>query len=126
MGPGNEPRPRGSQEDHGFGDVFGLNPEDIQQVPGSGNVLGVWVYNDVTYAFRNNAAGTAACMYKASGTGWQLVTTPTLLPGGKYECVNANFGGTAAMKKMYGCDSVNKAFQFDGTTFTQQIGRAHV
>jgi hypothetical protein len=92
---------------------------DIQKVPGSGRVLGVWMYNDVKYAFRNNAGGTAALMYKATSTGWTLVTTPTLAPGGSYEFVNANFGGSAAMKKMYGCDGVNKAFMFDGTTFTQ-------
>jgi hypothetical protein len=92
---------------------------DIGPVPGSGQVLGVWMYNDVVYAFRNTADGTAAKMYKATGTGWQLVTTPTLAPGGHYEFVNANFGGTTAMQKMFGCDSVNKAFMFDGTTFTQ-------
>lgn len=92
---------------------------DIGPVPGSGQILGVWMYNNVVYAFRNNTAGTAALMYKATGAGWVLVTTPALLPGGAYQFVNANFGGTAAMQKMFGCDSVNKAFQFDGTTFTQ-------
>jgi hypothetical protein len=92
---------------------------DIQKVPGSGRVLGVWMYNDVKYAFRNNAGGTAALMYKATSTGWTVVTTPALAPGGHYEFVNANFGGSAAMKKMFGCDGVNKAFMFDGTTFTQ-------
>lgn len=97
-------------------DIYRL---DIGVVPGSGAVLGVWLYNDVVYAFRNNAGGTAANMYKATGAGWVLVTTPTLLPGGKYEFVTANFGGTTGTKCMYGCDSVNKAFQFDGTTFTQ-------
>lgn len=93
--------------------------QDVQKVPGSGPVLGVWMYNDVVYAFRNNAGGTAALMYKGTSTGWVLVTTPALLPGGKYEFVTANFGGTTALKKMFGCDSVNKAFMFDGTTFTQ-------
>jgi hypothetical protein len=93
---------------------------DIQKVPGSGRVLGVWMYNDVKYAFRNTVDGSAAKMYKATSTGWtEVVTGVTLAPGGAYEFVNANFGGSAAMKKMYGCDGVNKAFQFDGTTFTQ-------
>lgn len=46
--------------------------EDIAAVPGSGDILGVWVYNDVTYAFRNNAGGTAAAMYKSSASGWTL------------------------------------------------------
>ncbi|NUX58653.1 hypothetical protein [Paraburkholderia youngii] len=91
----------------------------IGVVPGSGQVLGVWVYNDTVYAFRNNVAGTAANMYKATVNGWALVTTPTLQPGGHYEFVNANFGGSAQTMMMFGCDSVNKAFQFDGTTFTQ-------
>jgi hypothetical protein len=92
---------------------------DIGPVPGSGQVLGVWMYGDVVYAFRNTVDGTAAKMYRASATGWQLIATPTLAPGGHYEFVNANFGGTTAMQKMFGCDSVNKAFMFDGTTFTQ-------
>lgn len=42
----------------------------IQVVPGSGKITGVWVYNDVLYAFRNNAAGTAGDMYKATSSGW--------------------------------------------------------
>uniref|UniRef100_A0A6H1ZY33 Uncharacterized protein n=1 Tax=viral metagenome TaxID=1070528 RepID=A0A6H1ZY33_9ZZZZ len=44
--------------------------DDIQAVPGSGNVLGVWQFGDVKYAFRNNAAGTATVMHKSSATGW--------------------------------------------------------
>jgi hypothetical protein len=92
---------------------------DIQRVPGSGPVLGVWMYMDVVYAFRNNVGGTAAVMWKSTIAGWVTVTTPTLLPGGKYEFVNANFGGTSAMMKMFGCDATNKAFSWDGTTFTQ-------
>ena len=43
---------------------------DIGAVPGSGNILGVWVYNGIVYAFRNNAGGTATAMYKSSSTGW--------------------------------------------------------
>lgn len=92
---------------------------DILVVPGSGPILGVWMYNDITYAFRNNAGGTAAVMYKATGSGWTLVTTPALSPGGRYEFCNGNFGGTSALLKMFGCDGVNKGFSFDGTTFTQ-------
>ena len=45
----------------------------ITVVPGSGAIRGVWVYNGVTYAFRNNAGGTATAMYKSSSTGWTLV-----------------------------------------------------
>jgi len=43
---------------------------DISAVPGSGSVTGVVRYNDVTYAFRNNAGGTATDIYKSSAAGW--------------------------------------------------------
>lgn len=44
---------------------------DIGEVPGSGPILGVWVYNDEVYAFRNNAFGIQAVgMYKATNAGW--------------------------------------------------------
>ena len=93
--------------------------QDIQAVPGSGSILGVALYNGVVYAWRNNTAGTEARMYRSSNTGWQLVTTPVLAPDGRYETVVANFGGGTANYKLYGCDGKNKAFMFDGTTFTQ-------
>lgn len=50
---------------------------DIGQVPGSGSIRGVWVYNDVVYAFRDNVGATAGLMYKATASGWQLVTFGT-------------------------------------------------
>jgi len=88
-------------------------------VTGSGDILGVWEYNDVVYVFRNNAAGTACVMHKATSSGWTVVTTPTLVDSGNFEFVNHNFTGSSATEKMYGVDGKNKAFQFDGTTFTQ-------
>jgi len=42
----------------------------IGAVPGSGGILGIWEFNGVTYAFRNNAGGTAAVMHKATAAGW--------------------------------------------------------
>lgn len=47
--------------------------DDIAAVPGSGSILGVWSYNDIVYAFRNNAGGTAVDMYKSSSSGWVQV-----------------------------------------------------
>lgn len=167
----------------------------IAAVPGSGKILGVNLYNDVVYAFRNNAGGTAAAMYKSTAGGWSLVsfgrelkfttgnaavaegatltgatsgasavvtrqalesgtyagTTAagtfvfasvtglfqngenlqvggvtkavangadaaiTLQPNGRFEFVNANFTGSTNTKRMYWCDGVNRAFEFDGT-----------
>jgi hypothetical protein len=88
----------------------------IQAVPGDGAIRGVWFYNDVVYAFRNNVGQSECQMYKSSGSGWVLVSTPTLQPTGRYSFTNYNFGSGL---RMYGCDGKNKAFQFDGTTFTQ-------
>lgn len=53
---------------------------DIAAVPGSGNILGVVRHNDVTYAFRNNAGGTAADIYKSSAAGWANVPLYYELP----------------------------------------------
>ncbi len=47
---------------------------DIDEVPGSGQILGLGYYNDKVYAFRNNAGGTAADMYASSSSGWVQVT----------------------------------------------------
>ena len=170
----------------------------IQAVPGSGNILGVALYKGDVYAWRNNAAGTAAVMHKATASGWTTVsfgrelvftngvvdvpegstvtgqtsgatgvvartvlqagswggttlasgrlilssttgtfqtgenlrigstvhahaggaaTQITLVPGGRYETVVGNFGGGDANYRLYGCDSQNRAFEFDGTVF---------
>ena len=46
-------------------------------------------------------------------------TAITLLPGGRYEFVNANFTGSTDTFRMYGCDGVNLAFEFDGDVFVR-------
>lgn len=48
--------------------------DDILAVPGSGIIRGIWMLNDVKYAFRNNAGGTACAMYKSTAGGWALVS----------------------------------------------------
>lgn len=91
----------------------------ITPIPGSGPVRGVWYFKDTAYGFRDNSAGDECIMYKSTASGWVAVSTPTLLPGGRYEFVNANFLALTTTKAFYGCDGKNKAFSFDGTTFTQ-------
>lgn len=49
----------------------------------------------------------------AGGAATQIV----LSPNGRYECVVGNFGGGDANYRLYGCDGVNRAFEFDGTVF---------
>lgn len=46
---------------------------DITAVPGSGSILGVALFNDVRYAFRANAGGTAVDLYKSTSSGWSQV-----------------------------------------------------
>jgi len=168
---------------------------DIAAVPGSGRILGIMMLSDVKYAFRNNAGGTAAALYKSSSSGWTAValgrelsftsggtyevvegntitgaisgatavitrvslesgswaagtaagrfifasqtgtfqaenlnvgatlnvatiagdsTAIALLPSGRYEVDYYNFG---TAKRAYGCDGVNRGFEFDGTVF---------
>lgn len=168
----------------------------IQTVPGSGQIRGIAVLNDIVYAFRDNAGGTAGAIYKATSSGWTAVSlgvelqfdagsgeifvgntltgatsgatgvvTAILLrtgtwggtgvgtvvfasvtgtfqnnenlqvggltkavadgansaitraAGGRVETFNYNFTGTASTQKMYGADGVNKAWEFDGTTY---------
>ena len=60
----------------------------IAAVPGAGPVRGVWVYNDVVYAFRNNAANNACVMFKGTAAGWVAVdlgATLAFTSGGTYE-----------------------------------------
>lgn len=39
----------------------------------------------------------------------------SLLPLGRFEFINENFYGSASTARMYGCDGVNKAFEWDNT-----------
>ena len=44
-------------------------------------------------------------------------TAITLAASGRYETVTENFGGSVNTKRVYGCDGVNRGFEFDGTVF---------
>lgn len=91
----------------------------IGPVPGNGPVRGVHLYKGEAYAFRNTEDDLACKMYKASASGWQEITTPTLNPNGRYELINYNFEGSASSVVMMGVDGENHAFIYDGSTFTQ-------
>lgn len=172
--------------------------DDIAAVTGSGRILGLWMLDDVVYAFRNNAGGTAAALYKSTASGWSAValgrelsftsggtyeilegdtitgatsaatavitrvvletgswgagtaagrlifasdtgtfqaenlnvganlnvatiaddsSAITLLPDGRYEMITHNFGGEAGEDRIYGCDGINRGFEFDGAIF---------
>lgn len=46
---------------------------DIQAMPGSGAVRGVWMFKGVLYGFRDNVGATACLMYKATASGWSAI-----------------------------------------------------
>jgi len=60
-----------------------------------------------------SAGGTATCNAGLSGGLVQALIT--FQPGGRVQTDIANFG-TGSTKKIYGCDNVNRGFEFDGTT----------
>jgi hypothetical protein len=64
----------------------------------------------------NFAAGAAAISGGATVTLSGVQTAITLTAGGRFEFEKANFSGQLITRRIYGCDGVNKAFEFDGTT----------
>lgn len=92
----------------------------IEQVPGAGPIRGTWIYKGEVYAFRDNAAQDACAMFKATPGGWSEISTGvTLNPGGRYQFLNYNFQAGADEQVMIGTDGENKAFVWNGSTFTQ-------
>lgn len=69
-----------------------------------------------TIAGGNFAAGAATATGGCTMTLSGVQTAITLAVGGRFEFVNFNFTGSADTLRMYGCDGVNRAFDFDGTT----------
>ena len=50
-------------------------------------------------------------------TSTSLATQITILPGGRYETRAYNFSGSLDTRRLYGCDGVNRGFEFDGDTY---------
>lgn len=75
--------------------------------------VGTLVFDTIAGAFTSGEALRVGGVTKATSS---TASTPiALLPGGKFQFDNNNFGGSAATFRMYGCDGVNPAFDFDGT-----------
>lgn len=110
-----QPEPTDAEDAVEMGQRRGL----ILPLPGGGPVRGLTVYKGIVYGFRDTEDGTECRMYKSSSTGWELITTPVLLPGGRYDIKAYNFKATGTSEIIYGADGVNPAFVFDGTTLTQ-------
>ena len=64
----------------------------------------------------NFAAGAATTTSGATVTLSGIQTAITLAIGGRFEFEKCNFSGQAITRRIYGCDGVNPAFEFDGDT----------
>jgi len=92
----------------------------ITEVPGTGAVLSVHIFEGDVYAFRNKVGGATAGMYVATATGWDEIDTSgdPLDPNGNYKFVNYNFTGDPDDFSMFWVDGVNQARSYDGSTVT--------
>lgn len=105
----------------GYRRINGYVLYDGSEVPvpvdGSGDIRGLFIYKDELYAIRDNVNGSAGVIWKESPSGWVEINN-SLPPGGHYEFVINNFYGASDNIRVYGVNSVGKAFMFDGTTVT--------
>jgi hypothetical protein len=64
----------------------------------------------------NFAAGAATTTSGAAVTLSDVQKPISMVAGGRFEFVKCNFSGQLITRRIYGCDGVNKAFEFDGET----------
>jgi len=83
---------------------------------GGGNAVGILTFAGITSGpFQNGENLQVSAATKAVASADSIAIT--LSPGGRYQFQNYNFSGSSGSEKMYGCDSVNYGFEFDGTTY---------
>jgi len=87
----------------------------VQSGAWGSNAAGILVFQSITGTFQAGEGLKVGGTSQATCGGAQ--TAITLNPGGKFEFVNANFYGSLSTYRMYGCDGINRAFEFDGTVF---------
>ena len=82
---------------------------------------GRFIVTNVTGTWTNNAADTIRVgiidIAVVDSPTSNPVTQITILQGGNYQFVQYNFQADADKKKLYGCDSLNRAFEFDGDVY---------
>lgn len=82
----------------------------------AGDAAGRLIFATVTGTFQAGENLRIGAITYAVASGAQ--TAITALPSGRVETVVANFGGSVNTTRLYGCDGVNRAFEFD---FTQEV-----
>jgi hypothetical protein len=73
------------------------------------------IFSSITGTFQNGEEIRVSGVRRATCVGTQSAIT--LQPGGRFEFDNYNFTGSADTLRMYGCDGVNRGFEFDGSVF---------
>ena len=81
----------------------------------SGLAHGALILLSKTGTFQADEALTVSGAYNMTATA--ASSAISLLPGGKFDFVETNFAGSARTTRVYGCDGVNRGWEFDGTTF---------
>lgn len=82
-----------------------------------GDATGYMVIENITGTFANPEILRVGATHSAySITSQQAITLP---PGGRYEFINYNFTGSPDTLRIYGCNNVGTAFEFDGTVFAK-------
>jgi len=82
---------------------------------GAGTAAGRLIFASATGNFTAGETLTVLAANKATVVAAQTVIT--LAPNGRVEIVLGNFGGANPQLKSYGCDNVNRGFEFDGTVY---------
>lgn len=80
----------------------------------AGSAVGQFVITDPTGG--DFAAGAATTTSGADVVITGAQTPITMLPDGRFEFEKCNFSGQLITRRIYGCDGVNPAFEFDGVT----------
>ena len=80
-----------------------------------GTAVGKMVFQSQTGVFEAENLDVGASLNVCSIAGNSSAIT--LAANGNMETINASFTGSSASLKIYGCDGVNRAFEFDGTNY---------
>lgn len=82
---------------------------------GGGDAAGYLIFASQTGTFQAENIDVGAALNLATiGGDSSAITLP---PGGRYEFDNYNFFGASNLRRMYGCNGVGNAFEWDGTVF---------
>lgn len=81
----------------------------------AGDAAGRFIFASQTGTFASENINIGASLNVATIAGNSSAIT--LQPSGSYKIIKANFTGSTTTERLYGCDGVNRGFEFDGTVF---------